>query len=846
VSRKADLAGLAFLRGGGRVGALMRQHDWSQSPLGSPDTWPQSLRSVVGLLLNSKFPMFVAWGKDLGFLYNDPYAEILGAKHPRALGGRFHDIWSEIWPDIEPLISAAMAGDAIYRENLPLTMNRRGHDEDTWFTFSYSPVRDESGQVAGMFCAVAETTGQVLAARRREALLQLDDRLGNVADTADLSFAASEILGQAMGAVRVGYGLIDHDRGTVLVERSWFAPGYDSLAGPHSFSDYGTYIDDLRRGLAVANTDIERDPRTSAHKAAFQAIGVRAYLDVPVAEKGHVVGLLFVHSALPRVWTDDEIALVREFAERTHAAIARRAAEQELRQSEARLRQLNETLEAKVAARSAERDRLWNLSQDMLARADYRGMMSAVSPAWTRVLGWNQTELLTRGYATFMHPEDEGPTLAAITRMAETREPTRFENRIATADGGWKNIEWTVAPEADGINFIAVGRDLSMTKAREAELQAAQEALRQSQKMEAMGQLTGGVAHDFNNLLTPIVGTLDMLQRRRLGGEREQRLIAGAAQSAERAKLVVQRLLAFARRQPLQAVSVDVADLVRNMAVLVSSTLGPQINVAFNSEEGLPPAKADPNQLEMALLNLVVNARDAMPEGGTLRISAAADTIKSQREPHLKPGRYVKLSVADTGVGMDEVTLARAIEPFYSTKGIGKGTGLGLSMVHGLASQLGGDLKIKSKRGLGTNIELWLPEAGSAPIEQVAPAENTPVLASGTVLVVDDEELVRLSTAEMLFELGYGVIEAASAAEALTTIKNEPVNLVVTDHLMPEMNGTDLARAIREYQPDLPVLIISGYAEMGGIASDLPRLPKPFRKEELAASLAALARPRSA
>jgi PAS domain S-box-containing protein len=477
----------------------------------------------------------------------------------------------------------------------------------------------------------------------------------------------------------------------------------------------------------------------------------------------------------------------------------------------------------------------------MLARADYAGMMSAVSPAWTQVLGWSETDLLTRGYATFMHPDDMSPTLAAIARMAETRLPTRFENRIATREGGWKHIEWTVAPEPDGANFIAVGRDLSFTKAREAALEAAQEALRQSQKMEAMGQLTGGVAHDFNNLLTPIVGALDMLQRNGLGGEREQRLIAGAAQSAERAKVLVQRLLAFARRQPLQPVAVDIARLVKNMADLVSSTTGPQIKVVVDAANDLPPAKADPNQLEMALLNLAVNARDAMPEGGTLRISASVHTLRPVENPGLPSGPYVRLSVADTGIGMDDATLARAIEPFFSTKGVGKGTGLGLSMVHGLASQLGGALTIKSKPDLGTNVELWLPQIEAEPETAVAALDGEAVRGRGMALIVDDEEYVRLSTSEMLIDLGYRVVEATSAEEALRLIRDGAgVDLVITDHLMPGMSGTDLARIIRESRPDVPVLVVSGYAEMDGIASDLPRLTKPFRKDELAASLAGL------
>jgi nitrogen-specific signal transduction histidine kinase/CheY-like chemotaxis protein len=376
---------------------------------------------------------------------------------------------------------------------------------------------------------------------------------------------------------------------------------------------------------------------------------------------------------------------------------------------------------------------------------------------------------------------------------------------------------------------------------RTAELEAAHEQLRQSQKLEAMGSLTGGVAHDFNNLLTPIVGALDILQRRGVGGEREQRLISVAVQSAERAKTLVQRLLAFSRRQPLQPIAVDVGALVENMAGLVASTTGPQIRVVVDVADDLPRARADPNQLEMALLNLSVNARDAMPDGGTLRISASTETVRSGARPGLKAGRYVCLSVADTGIGMDEATLARAVEPFFSTKGFGKGTGLGLSMVHGLASQLGGVLAIKSRLGLGTNIELWLPQTDDRPQTTSPASEVEPLHGRGTALLVDDEEAVRLSTAEMLADLGYAVIEAASAEEALSVIGNgAQVRLVVTDHLMPGMSGTDLAHRLRESHPEVAVLILSGYADVEGVAPNLPRLTKPFRKDELTASIAAI------
>lgn len=508
------------------------------------------------------------------------------------------------------------------------------------------------------------------------------------------------------------------------------------------------------------------------------------------------------------------------------------------RNAELRLQEMNETLATLVAARSAERDRLWNLSQDMLARADYSGMMSAVSPAWEWALGWSETELLSRGYASFMHPDDAEPTLRAIADMAETGLPARFENRIAMRDGGWKPIEWTVAPEPDGVNFIAVGRDLSHMKAREAELEAAQEALRQSQKMEAMGSLTGGVAHDFNNLLTPIIGSLDMLHRKAPGTDRERRLIEGALQSAERAKTLVQRLLAFARRQPLQPTAVDLSDLVGGMTNLIRSTLGPAVELTVDLASDLPPALADPNQLEMALLNLAVNARDAMDGSGRL-IIAAAPALAAKPTPTLPRGHYVRLSVTDTGQGMDEETRRRAIEPFFSTKGIGKGTGLGLSMVHGLAAQLGGALTIASMPGEGTTIDLWLPISTVAPdTEGQSTGRGVAHRGTGIALLVDDEDLVRMSTAHMLSDLGYEVVEARSAEEALAMVRDGfAPDIVVTDHLMPGMTGAELVDILRTERPTLRTLIVSGYAEAAGIGPDMPRLTKPFRSADLAMSL---------
>jgi PAS domain S-box-containing protein len=507
----------------------------------------------------------------------------------------------------------------------------------------------------------------------------------------------------------------------------------------------------------------------------------------------------------------------------------------EQKEAEALLVAMNETLEHRVAERTAERDRAWRNTQDVLITLEPSGLLEAVNPAWTALLGFEASETLGRSFRDFIHPEDAAVTVAAFSQSGDVLES--YQNRYRHKDGSRRWISWRAAREGDHI--YASGRDVTREREAAEDLARTQEALRQSQKMEAMGQLTGGVAHDFNNLLSPIIGSLDLLQRRTDTDARMKRLIEGALTSAERAKTLVQRLLAFARRQPLQTTAVDIADLVDGMSGLLATTLGPGLRLDVHLEQDLPAAQADANQLEMALLNLAVNARDAMPSGGTLTVGAAAGNLDEGNEKNLVPGRYVRLWVADTGIGMDEATLARSVEPFFSTKGLGRGTGLGLSMVHGLTAQLGGCLEMQSKPGSGTSITLWLPCAEeAAALAPVASQSAQPIPANGRILLVDDDDLVRSSTSEMLVDLGYEVVQAETAGKALKTLHaGFAPDIVVTDHLMPGMTGVELARLLGERRPRLPVLIVSGYAEVDGIASDLKRLAKPFRQADLAAAL---------
>ncbi|GEP59519.1 histidine kinase [Reyranella soli] len=375
-----------------------------------------------------------------------------------------------------------------------------------------------------------------------------------------------------------------------------------------------------------------------------------------------------------------------------------------------------------------------------------------------------------------------------------------------------------------------------------AERARTEDQLRQLQKLESIGQLTGGVAHDFNNLLTAVLGNLELLRKRLPHDPTIERLLDGATQGAQRGAALTQRLLAFARRQALQPRPTDLAELVRGMADLLYRSLGPTVEIAFDLPPGLPPASADHNQIELALLNLAVNARDAMPDGGTLTISLSLEQVPTARD--LAAGRYIKLCVSDTGCGMDPQTLGRAIEPFFSTKEVGKGTGLGLSMIHGLALQLKGALRLLSDVGRGTRAELWLPVANGAAVA-AAPASQSEADVSKrrlTLLFVDDDFLISLSTAALLEDLGHDVIKASSGPAALDVVKSgRPIDLLITDYAMPGMTGVQLAEAVRKLRPELPILLATGYADLPARAKvELPRLSKPYQQKQLADQITSL------
>jgi len=518
------------------------------------------------------------------------------------------------------------------------------------------------------------------------------------------------------------------------------------------------------------------------------------------------------------------------------------------RSQAAELADLNASLERRVEERTRERDRTWSVSQDLMVVIDGVGTFQAVSPAATRILGWQAGDMIGRTVFDFIHPDDIDLTVAALNE-AVGAEIARVENRYRHRDGSYRWLSWTAAPEGDLV--YATGRNVTAEKEQAEALLRAEEQLRQSQKMEAVGQLTGGLAHDFNNLLAGISGSLELLQTRMAQGRLTDldRYINAAQGASKRAAALTHRLLAFSRRQTLDPKPTNVNALVNGMEELIRRTVGPAIHVEVVGASGLWPALVDPPQLENALLNLCINARDAMPDGGRITIETANKWLdeRAAKERDLPPGQYLSLCVTDTGTGMTPEVIERAFDPFFTTKPIGQGTGLGLSMIYGFVRQSGGHVRIYSEVGDGTTMCLYLPrhygEAEDA--DPLGSLSDAPRAEQGqTVLIVDDEPTVRMLVTEVLEDLGYSAIEAADGPSALKVLRsNVRIDLLVSDVGLPGgMNGRQVADAARVSRPNLKVLFITGYAENavvgnGHLEPGMAVLTKPFVMEALASRI---------
>ena len=775
-----------------------------------------------------------ARGRPIDWLYldvNPAWAEQVGLPVEAAVG---HTVRA-LFPGIEEAWVDEMA--AVVESGRPAQFMRAFGHVGRWYEGRAFPL--EGDRFAILF---RDVTQRKAAGDRRAALTELDHRIGDLDDPAAIAFAAVEVIGRILQADRTGYGTMTADGLTIDVERDWtVSPGLVSTVGRHDMRSFGTYFQDLVRGEPVILNDTATDPRTSA--AGLDAYGIKARVNMPLLERGQLVALLFANAGEARQWTAEDIGFMRDVAERTRSVIQRRRAEHALRD-------LATDLERQVAERTRERDRLWRLSRDPFLISDERGVWLSVNPAWTELLGWTESELIGRTSEWMEHPDDRTRTRDEITMLAEGSTTLRFENRFRAKDSTYHWFSWT-AVGVEG-QLYCVARDITAEREQAESREHLEEQLRQSQKMEAVGQLTGGLAHDFNNLLTGVTGSLELMQTRIAQGRIKDvdRYINAAQGAAKRAAALTHRLLAFSRRQTLDPKPTDVNRLVRGMEDMVQRTVGPAIALETALAGDLWTTLVDPGQLENALLNLCINARDAMPDGGRLTVETANTALdrRAAAERELPPGSYVSLYVSDTGTGMPADVIARAFDPFFTTKPIGLGTGLGLSMIYGFAKQSGGQVRIHSEVGRGTAVHLYLPrhadghEAAEARGADLVDAPHA--LRGETVLVVDDEPTVRLLVAEVLEDLGYTAIEAADGAAGLKVLQSDVrLDLLVTDVGLPGgMNGRQLADAARGARPSLKVLFITGYAvnavlSHGHLDPGMHVLIKPFALEALASRI---------
>jgi PAS domain S-box-containing protein len=521
----------------------------------------------------------------------------------------------------------------------------------------------------------------------------------------------------------------------------------------------------------------------------------------------------------------------------------------ERRATELALRELNADLERRVIERAQARGRTWDLSPDLLGALNSKGYFETSNPAWHTILGWSEDEVASMSIFELLHPDDVEHTRAGFELTLVGQPAIRFVNRYRCKDGGYRHISW-VGIQEDGYVYCT-GRDITSEREAEIELSKAHDALRQAQKMEAIGQLTGGIAHDFNNLLTGIIGSLDLVRRRMATNSSDDipRLMNAASAAAQRAAVLTHRLLAFGRRQSLDIRPNDVNRLVTGVEDLLRRTLGERVELVCKLSDDLWAASTDANQLESALLNLAINARDAMPDGGRLTIETAnvqLDEGYASLHEDVEPGEYVALSVSDTGVGMPPEVLAKAVDPFFTTKPVGEGTGLGLSVIHGFASQSRGHLRIDSQLGHGTTVQLYLLRALQNAVEAKPVALETPRGHGETILVVEDDATVRSIICDALQDLGYKVLKAADSRFAIPLLQSKgTIDLLISDVILPHVNGRKLAEMARISRPELKVLFVSGYSEHAMVRGDLieagmDMLAKPFALDTLGAKVHAI------
>ncbi|GHC78508.1 hybrid sensor histidine kinase/response regulator [Limoniibacter endophyticus] len=817
--------------GGGEMGERIRSFDWSSTRLGPIKKWPDNLRFLVDQLVNTPVAQVLMWGREGTMIYNDGYREIAGANHPEALGKLVSEIWPEIWDWNRERLRSGFEGEAQSFLEQPMMLERDGTPELFYFDLYYTPVRGVSGEIAGVLCTVVDNTGKHLAQQG------LRESKADIVSMTD--------------AVPLLIGFIDRD----LIYRfgnsacqEWFGIDNSAIIGKH--------VRDV-----IGNEAFQRHSANLAKALSGEPLVVDMVIRRADAEE-RAVEIRYTPRRALNGKVDGVFVVLVDMDERKRSEIA-------LEISNSRFR----------AAVDAVHGVLWTNNAD--------GKMTGPQPSWAALTGQSYNEYQGDGWLDAVHPEDQESTATSWKNAVADAEPYIFEHRVRRFDGFWRTFQIRAVPirNAAGavVEWVGVHTDITdhrraqievMEKAEQLERQVrhreraeeqlrqlnetlearvieeiavrrqAEVALVQAQKMESIGKLTGGIAHDFNNLLQVVSGNLHLLAKDVVGNERAEQRVINALAGVNRGAKLASQLLAFGRRQALEPKVVNIGRFVTGMDDLLRSSLGEAVEIETIISGGLWNTFIDPNQVENALLNLAINARDAMNGTGKLTIevgNASLDDAYARSHAEVEPGQYVMLAVSDTGEGMTPDVLEQVFEPFFTTKPENKGTGLGLSMVYGFVKQSNGHVKIYSEPGYGTTVKLYLPRALEAEDVEVR-TERGPVQGgTETVLVVEDDDEVRATVVELLTDLGYSVLKAVDAQSALNVIDSGmPIDLLFTDVVMPgTLKSPELARKARERLPNVAVLFTSGYTENsivhgGRLDAGVELLSKPYSRDALA------------
>ena len=851
MTSRSRMSSTNFL-GDSQLGNLIADFDWQSTSLGSIDAWPQSLKTATSILLRSPVPMVMLWGEDGYMLYNDPYSQFAGGRHPQLLGSKVREGWPEVADFNDNVMKVGLANGTLSYRDQELTLYRHGQPEQVFMNRDYSPVFDEFGQPAGVLCVLAETTELVAAERRladdSRTLETLNETGAAVAAELNLervvqmvTDAGVELTGAEFGAFF--YNVIDQSGESYMLYTLSGVPrsAFENFPMPRNTKVFAPTFDG---DGVVRSDDITKDPRYGQnppyHGKPKGHLPVVSYLAVPVTGRsGEVIGGLFFGHSQPARFDARHETLMTGIAAQAAVAIDNARLYQAVQHA-------NETLGRRVDEALAERKVLAEIVDTtdafvQISDLDYNwlGINRASSDEFERIygirpkVGDNMLDMLAH------KPEHRAAVQAVWSRALAGEEFTEVaEFGDEDRERRFYEMRFNSLRDAEGklIGAYQFVYDVTDRLRDQDRLVEAEDALRQSQKMEAVGQLVSGLAHDFNNVLGAVVASFDIIKRRPDDPDRIRRFADAGMQAAERGGKLTSQLLAFSRTQRLELAPIYVCDVIESIEDLLARTLGPMINITFGLNPAPVPVMADATQVEIMILNLALNARDAMPEGGDLFIGTAVRSVGA--DPELKPGEYVELIVRDSGEGMDEQTLRRAIEPFFTTKPVGKGTGLGLPQVYGSARQAGGTVRIESEAGRGTTVRVFFPRTDQpATARPRALADRERAGLGQRILLIDDDEDLRSVISGALGALGYDVADFADGPSGLKALAEQRPDVLVVDFAMPGVNGAEVARAAREVWPELPVVLASGYADTDAIENAIGReariLRKPFRIDEL-------------